>query len=117
MNRMLSTRAFTLVEILVVVAILAILALIAIPNLLESQVRSKVARAKADMRTIATAMEAYATDKHQYPPDFNANIYPGISVTDESLTYAQITTPVAYITSVPLDPFHRGMFEYFGTDA
>jgi prepilin-type N-terminal cleavage/methylation domain-containing protein len=116
--------AFTLIELLIVVGIVAILALVAIPNLLHAQVRAKVSRAKADMRTLATAMEAYAVDTHHYPPDFDSNIYPGVTVQDESLTYAQLTTPVAFITSVPLDPFRQGLsttrggyFEYYGVDA
>ncbi|MGI8906246.1 MAG: type IV pilin protein [Candidatus Sumerlaeaceae bacterium] len=118
-----STRAFTLIELLVVVGIIAILALIALPNMLAAQTRAKLSRAKADMRTIATAMEAYATDHNGYPPDFDANIYPGITPQDESMTYALLTTPVAFISSVPKDPFRLALpprgnyFEYFGVDA
>src|SRR5205823_5824534 len=64
--------AFTLIELLVVVAIIAILALIAVPNFLEAQTRSKVSRAKADMRTVAVAVEAYCVDNNQYPtPGFS----------------------------------------------
>lgn len=49
------------------VAILGILAAIAIPNLLTAQHRSKQRRTMADMRSVATAAEAYATDNNKYP--------------------------------------------------
>ncbi len=53
--------------VLVVVAIIGILAAIAIPNLLTAMQRSKQKRTMADMRTIAVAVEAYATDNNAYP--------------------------------------------------
>ena len=52
---------------LVVIAVIGILAAIAIPNLLTAMQRSKQKRTMADIRTIATAAEAYATDNNQYP--------------------------------------------------
>lgn len=60
-------RGFTLIELLIVVAIIAILAAIAVPNFLEAQTRSKVSRAASDMRTLATALEAYFVDNNLYP--------------------------------------------------
>jgi general secretion pathway protein G len=53
--------------ILVVVAIVGILAAIAIPNLLTAMQRSKQKRTMADLRTIAVAVEAYASDHNAYP--------------------------------------------------
>jgi type II secretion system protein G len=89
-------HGFTLIELLIVVAIIAILAAIAVPNFLEAQTRAKASRAKADMRTIATALEAYVTDNNQYPP--NDGVY--------NVVPRQVTTPVAYITtSLLVDPY------------
>ena len=55
---------------LVLFAIIGILAAIAIPNLLTAMQRSKQKRTMADMRTVATALEAYGTDheREEYPP-------------------------------------------------
>jgi len=90
-----SKSAFTLIELLIVVAIIAILAAIAVPNFLEAQTRSKVSRAKADMRSIATAIESYRVDANKYPPTEQA----------QESRYAFLTSPIAYITTIPPDPF------------
>ena len=88
---------FTLIELLIVVAIIAILALIAVPNLLEAQVRAKVARVKSDLRTVATAVEAYAVDRGDYPRNFS---YGAQTIPPD------LTTPVPYLTTTILyDPF------------
>ncbi len=56
-----------IVGLLVLVAIIGILAAIAIPNLLTAMQRAKQKRTMADMRSIATAVEAYGTDNNHYP--------------------------------------------------
>ncbi len=104
----LKDRGFTLIELLIVVAIIAILAAIAVPNFLEAQVRAKVSRVKADMRSTATALEAYRTDNPRYPPDFSdvaargGNFPPAASFHSRLLF---LTTPIAYITTVVPDAF------------
>jgi Tfp pilus assembly protein PilE len=106
--------------LLIVVAIIAILAAIAVPNFLEAQVRAKVSRVKADMRSVATGLEAYVVDNNKYPPAYAANqaeatlIAPGstwssqyYTINPPPLRLAKVTTPIAYLTSVPADPFSR----------
>lgn len=113
-------KGFTLIELLIVVAIIAILAAIAVPNFLEAQTRSKVSRARTDMRSVATALEAYYVDNNKYPfphgaaPFRNANgsqRRDGWGV-DRTLGFGtlppEVTTPIAYMTSVPVDVFKSG---------
>jgi prepilin-type N-terminal cleavage/methylation domain-containing protein len=108
--RLRGLHGFTLIELLIVVAIIAILAAIAVPNFLEAQTRAKVSRAKADMRTIATATEAYAVDYNRYPipADENGYLVP-LSLMDsvfmETRVSPILTTPVAYLTSLLNEPF------------
>ncbi|CAN5403698.1 hypothetical protein BH09SUM1_BH09SUM1_17580 [soil metagenome] len=93
-------RAFTLIELLIVVAIIAILAAIAVPNFLEAQTRAKVSRAKADMRTLATGIESYYVDNNRYM----INTAPASGTGRYSLIL--LSTPIAYVTNgLFYDPF------------
>jgi len=120
---------FTLIELLIVVAIITILAAIAVPNFLEAQTRAKVARAKADMRTVAIGLESYSMDHNDYPEGTdNPSKYPQ-SIADRlgalasgyytfrtrdedgkrvGVDFHGLTTPLAYIASIPGDPFVKG---------
>ena len=106
-------RGFTLIELLIVIAIIAILALIAVPNFLEAQVRAKVSRVHADQRTMATAIEAYSVDWGRPPMGINeindadcvAAVSGGTLVEREFYAQSRLTTPVAYISNILIDPF------------
>lgn len=97
-------KAFTLIELLIVVAIIAILAAIAVPNFLEAQTRSKVSRMKADMRSVATGLEAYSVDNNRYVTGFGIKVPP---VTGNYGLFL-LSTPIAYISSAKMkDVFDR----------
>ena len=84
-------KGFTLIELLIVVAIIGIIAAIAIPNLLNAIDRGKQKRTMADLRSIATATEAYAVDVNTYPKS--------MSDTNDALG----TISPVYIKQVPIN--------------
>ncbi|MEQ8819926.1 MAG: prepilin-type N-terminal cleavage/methylation domain-containing protein [Sumerlaeia bacterium] len=104
MHRRFFSSAFTLIELLIVVAIIAILAAIAVPNFIEAQTRSKVSRVRSDMRTIATALESYRVDLNDYPTGFGLTVDPA-----DRWRFGLwlLSTPIAYLSSGNIqDPMH-----------
>jgi len=57
----------------------------------EASIRQSVARIKADLRSMATALESYFVDYNRYPSNPQ-----------------NLTTPVAYLTQLFGDPFAKG---------
>ncbi len=92
-------NAFTLIELLVVVAIIAILAAIAVVNFLEAQTRSKLTSAQAEMRTLLVGLVSYSLDNNGLPSNNASSPILG----QEPLL--RLTSPIAYLTSVPRDVF------------
>ncbi len=108
-----SNTAFTLIELLIVVAIIGILAAIAVPNFLNAQVRAKIARVESDMKSISTALEMYMTDRGSYPGDHDLDRY----MAGENGLF-KLTTPISYISALPSDPFvERKMRNYISQDS
>jgi prepilin-type N-terminal cleavage/methylation domain-containing protein len=120
---------FTLIELLVVVAILAIVAAIAIPNMLNAQMRAKVARVRNDLRVAAGALEAYRADNGSYPfhRGYGSNGFGEVEDAHtinghgEARNYGfrtlslRLSTPIAFITSAALlDPFKTGATDTTG---
>ena len=57
--------AFTLVEIMIVVAIIALLAAIAVPGFLRARKRSQASRVINDLRLIDNALDMYAIENNK----------------------------------------------------
>jgi prepilin-type N-terminal cleavage/methylation domain-containing protein len=126
--------AFTLIELLIVVAIIGILAAIAVPNFLNAQTRAKVARTQSDLRTIVQATDILHLDQNIWLIDGNdcngtkeccfEGPYFGKTAIDANVRlvagqgtfrfngqiYRPLTTPIAYMSSIPTDPFANGLF-------
>ena len=103
-------RGLALIEVLIVAAVLAVLAAIAVPNFQEAQIRTKLSRVKADQRDLAVAIEAYKVDWGIYPPDQPGMIWStwpsfGWAYAGYHQKLGLLTSPEAYIVTVPKDPF------------
>ncbi len=122
-----TVKAFTIIELLVVVTVIAILAAIAVPNFLEAQTRAKVSRVRADLRSVATGVELYRIDNNRYPAYHygqNRQYFMGGTVDNgfnptalpKERRSPSVTTPIGYMSEFPLDPFYKSETQKFGDD-
>jgi general secretion pathway protein G len=96
-------RAFTLIEVLVVVAILGILAAIVVPRIMDRPDEARRVAAKADIGALVAALKLYRLDNGNYP------------TTDQglgALVQKPTTNPVpgnwkqgGYLERLPKDPW------------
>ncbi len=92
-------------------------------TLSEEQIRQSVSRVKADMRSMATAIESYFVDWNKYPSalaggDSRSVVKSNSTMRDLPALSNALTTPIAYITTYFADPFNpdqaaRSTFSYY----
>ncbi len=127
-----SNIGFTLIELLIVVAIIGILAAIAVPNFLNAQIRAKVARTMADIKMIKQQVDIFHMDTNmwlidgndcdgtpeccfegpfigKHPDQSTISVKKGANHFNGEI-YLPLTTPIAYISSIPTDPFADGLY-------
>ena len=92
-------KAFTLLELMVVVTILGILASIATIKAVQYLKRAKAVKARADMKRIMTAIDLFQADNDRYPDEL------------EELTDPTDEFPQGRISAIPKDPWGND-YEY-----
>jgi len=99
-------HAFTLIELLIVVAIIGILAAIAVPNFMNARMKATVAKMETDMKALGDALMMYRIDNKCYWTQYGSN---------PPQELRPLTTPVAYIATIPEDPFRKNSKLYQST--
>ncbi|MBC5809462.1 MAG: prepilin-type N-terminal cleavage/methylation domain-containing protein [Candidatus Eremiobacteraeota bacterium] len=97
-----SQDGFTLVELMVVVAIIALIAGIIIPNYVHARRQASVTDTQANLKQIATALELYFADHHDYPNQSSVSVTPTL--------FGGGNNP--YFNSTPTNDVNRASYQY-----
>lgn len=114
---------FTLVELMVVIVIIGLLATVVAINVLPSQDRAMVGKARADISVLEQAIETYRLDNLTFPEDLNA-----LTTAPASLAQPERYRQGGYIRRLPEDPWgnpyqyrrqsaHGGQFDVYSLGA
>ncbi|MBA4419113.1 MAG: type II secretion system protein GspG [Syntrophus sp. (in: bacteria)] len=66
-NSKLTSRGFTLIELMIVIVIIGILATLLVPRIMDRPEEARRIKAKTDIKTIESALKLYKLDNGSYP--------------------------------------------------
>jgi len=101
---MINKKAFTLVELLVVISIIGILALVSVSSYINAQIKSRDAQRKSDLDQTSKALMLFYADNGNFPieNDFLFGNEDGFSGSDE----------IIYMRKTPQDPVSDSVYKY-----
>lgn len=103
-------KAFTLVELILVVTILGILAALVLPTFQGNVITAKESAAKSDLMTLRTQIEMYKLQHNQYPPGYVNGSGAPIATVALQLIGTTTVAGQASPSTIPSDPFLYGPY-------
>ncbi|MFN3468305.1 MAG: type II secretion system major pseudopilin GspG [Novosphingobium sp.] len=98
-------NGFSLVELMVVIFIIGLLATVVLINVLPSQDKAMVVKARGDIATLEQAMEMYRLDMATYPGQ--AEGLSALKTPPANLAMPQNYRSGGYVKDIPADPWGR----------
>ncbi len=98
-------NGFSLVELMVVIFIIGLLATVVLINVLPSQDKAMVVKARGDIATLEQAMEMYRLDMASYPGQ--AEGLNALKTPPANLAMPQNYRSGGYVKDIPADPWGR----------
>ena len=95
-------NGFSLIELMVVLFIIGLLSAVVLINVLPSQDKARVIKARADIATLSQALELFRLDAGHYPDEAE-----GLAGLKAAPADAAGGHPTAYVRDIPNDPWGR----------
>ena len=104
-NSLRRERAFTLIEVMMVVLIMGLLLAIVVPNMWGQGEKARMAAAKSGIRNIASALDMYRIDNGHYPSTEQG--LEALVSKPSGFPEPKHWGPEPYIRKLPLDPWEN----------
>jgi prepilin-type N-terminal cleavage/methylation domain-containing protein len=103
-------KAFTLIEVIIVVTILGILAAIVLPMFQSNVAQAKESASKSNLGTMRAQIELYKLHHSSFPPGYVNGAATTTGILQLQFTGTTTATGLASPSTVPADPFLYGPY-------
>ncbi len=104
------TRAFTLVEVILVVSILGILAALVLPTFQGHVAEARASAAKDTLRTMRSQIELYKMQHNGIPPGYVSGSQAAVGTLQTQFVGTTALTGQASVSTVPAGPYEYGPY-------